>query len=571
MEEIKKKSHREHILERPNMYIGASNEVETEEYILSDSKIQKQTVKCIPGLLKIINEIIDNSVDIAIKTGFKGCNQVSVKMTDTEVIVEDNGPGISVTKNADNEYLPLVCWGYAMAGSNFDNDVNRVQTGMNGLGAYCTNVWSTEFTGISDDGNKRYTVKFKDNAETYKESVSESKGKGVTVKFKPDLKRFGISELNEVHKSLIFQRLLNLSLCFPEIQFKFNSKTVKTKNFRNYVELFSDSFEVFQGDHFSFAVIPSPTDEFQSFSYVNGLNIKDGGTHVDVIVNSIVGIMRESLCKKYKTLKPADIKNRLMLVGVFTNFKNPKFNSQTKEKLTNSVSEVNQYLGEIDYQSLAKKILKNKAITDPIVEVFKIKEELKNRQELKTLNKPKKIKDEHYLPATKESKYICILEGLSAQNGVVPAFGREEFAYYCLRGKPLNVWTASQSKFTANKELSTLYKILKSTGTEEDMPDGEYYRITVDGKEMIVNENDSVKISGKWIDVKELLRESETGSESSKEPNPKPLESPKPISKTKNAPKSPKEHSKVSEKVSKKAPKKPKKSKTKAIQDSLEF
>lgn len=567
MEEIKKKSHREHILERPNMYIGASNEVETEEYILSDNRIQKQTVKCIPGLLKIINEIIDNSVDIAIKTGFKGCNQVSVKMTDTEVIVEDNGPGISVTKNADNEYLPFVCWGYAMAGSNFDNDVNRVQTGMNGLGAYCTNVWSTEFTGISDDGNKRYTVKFKDNAETHKESISESKGKGVTVKFKPDLKRFGISELNEVHKSLIFQRLLNLSLCFPEIQFKFNSKTVKTKNFRNYVELFSDSFEVFQGDNFSFAVIPSPTDEFQSFSYVNGLNIRDGGTHVDVIVNSIVTIMRESLCKKYKTLKPADIKNRLMLVGVFTNFKNPKFNSQTKEKLTNSVSEVNQYLGEIDYQSLAKKILKNKAITDPIVEVFKIKEELKNRQELKTLNKPKKIKDEHYLPATKESKYICILEGLSAQNGVVPAFGREEFSYYCLRGKPLNVWTASQSKFTANKELSTLYKILKSTGTEEDMPDGEFYRITVDGKEMIVNENDSVKISGKWIDVKELLRETE-----------KPLESPKPILKTENAPKSPKEpkeHSKVSEKVSEKSSKpipKPKKSKPKkAIQDSLEF
>lgn len=569
MEEIKKKSHREHILERPNMYIGASNEVETEEYILSDSKIQKQTVKCIPGLLKIINEIIDNSVDIAIKTGFKGCNQVSVKMTETEVIVEDNGPGISVTKNADNEYLPLVCWGYAMAGSNFDNDVNRIQTGMNGLGAYCTNVWSIEFTGISDDGNKRYTVKFKDNAETYRESVSESKGKGVTVKFKPDLKRFGISELNEVHKSLIFQRLLNLSLCFPEIQFKFNSKTVKTKNFRNYVELFSDSFEVFQGDNYSFAVIPSPTDEFQSFSYVNGLNIRDGGTHVDVIVNSIVGIMRESLCKKYKTLKPADIKNRLMLVGVFTNFRNPKFNSQTKEKLTNSVSEVNQYLGEIDYQSLAKKILKNKAITDPIVEVFKIKEELKNRQELKTLNKPKKIKDEHYLPATKESKYICILEGLSAQNGVVPAFGREEFSYYCLRGKPLNVWTASQSKFTANKELSTLYKILKSTGTEEDMPDGEFYRISVDGKEMIVNENDSVKISGKWIDVKELLRESE-----------KPLESPKPISKAENAPKSSKEHSKVSEKVSEKsskpilkAPKSPKKSSKpkKAIQDSLEF
>ena len=415
MKEIyKKKTSREHILERPNMYIGASNVVEVEDYCLVNDKIQRTSVKCVPGLLKIINEIIDNSVDIAIKTNFEGCNSVSVKITDDTVVVEDNGPGIPVSKNPEGEYIPFVCWGYAMSGSNFDNDENRTHLGMNGVGSYCTNVWSTEFTGISDDSKNRYTVKFKNNALDYKETVSNSVSKGVTVKFKPDLKRFGIEKIDQTHKDLIYQRLLNLSISFPLIQFKFNNKAIKTKNFKSYVSSFADegSFEVFQGDNFSFAVIPSPSDEFQQFSYLNGLNIKDGGTHIDVIANNIVSLLRDSLSKKYKTIKPADIKNKLMIVGVFKNFANPKFNSQTKEKLTNSVSEVNQYFGDIDYQSLSKKILKNSNIISPIIEVFKIKEELKNRQELKTLNKAKKIKDEHYLPALKESKYIMVVEGL---------------------------------------------------------------------------------------------------------------------------------------------------------------
>ena len=396
------------------MYIGASNVVEVEDYCLVNDKIQRTNVKCVPGLLKIINEIIDNSVDIAIKTNFEGCNSVSVKITDDTVVVEDNGPGIPVSKNPEGEYIPFVCWGYAMSGSNFDNDENRTHLGMNGVGSYCTNVWSTEFTGISDDSKNRYTVKFKNNALDYKETVSNSVSKGVTVKFKPDLKRFGIEKIDQTHKDLVYQRLLNLSISFPLIQFKFNNKAIKTKNFKSYVSSFADegSFEVFQGDNFSFAVIPSPSDEFQQFSYLNGLNIKDGGTHIDVIANNIVSLLRDSLSKKYKTIKPADIKNKLMIVGVFKNFANPKFNSQTKEKLTNSVSEVNQYFGDIDYQSLSKKILKNSNIISPIIEVFKIKEELKNRQELKTLNKAKKIKDEHYLPALKESKYIFIVEGL---------------------------------------------------------------------------------------------------------------------------------------------------------------
>ena len=90
-------------------------------------------------------------------------------------------------------------------------------------------------------------------------------------------------------------------------------------------------------------------------------------------------------------------------------FPNPKFNSQSKEKITNSNAEMSDYFGEIDYDAISKRVLKNSTIIDPITEVYKIKEELKRRQEMKSLNTPKKIKNDKYLPAIGNSKYLLIV------------------------------------------------------------------------------------------------------------------------------------------------------------------
>ena len=348
MAEIKSLDSREHILLRPNMYIGAVDTQSFKEYING----QLTEVSYIPGLIKIINEIIDNSIDIAIKTDFKGCNEVSVKITDDYIEVTDNGPGIPVKKNDKGQYLPFVCWGSALSGSNFDNDAERKSIGMNGVGSYCTNVWSKKFTGISDDGLNRYEVTFKNNASTYNEVEKKSTGKGVIVKFYPDLERFKIDKIDEISQNIIYQRLINLNMCFPLIKFKFNGKKLTIKNFKDYVNNFSNYNIIYNDEKYSFAVIPSTTDEFQHFSYVNGLKIPEGGTHIDIISNNIVAKLREKLERKYKTIKPADIKNRLFVIAILKDFNNPKFNSQTKEKLTNSVGEVNAYLGDIDYEKI---------------------------------------------------------------------------------------------------------------------------------------------------------------------------------------------------------------------------
>jgi DNA gyrase/topoisomerase IV subunit B len=464
---IKKLSEREHILARPSMYIGGIDSTKTNEYIFDGNNVQYQEIEYVPGLIKVINEIIDNSVDVAIKTDFKSSNVISVKMTKDAVEVEDNGTGIPVKKSAEGHYLAELAWGHARAGSNFDDDENRTQIGMNGVGSFATNCFSTKFVGKTDDGEKSYQITFKDNASSFVEKEGPSSKSGVNVKFWPDLTRFGLQEIDETHMNVIKQRLINLSMSFPDIVFKFNGRKINVRSFKKYVELFSESSEIIETEDYKFAILPNHEDDFRQFSYVNGLKIPDGGTHIDYVVANLIRPLREKLAKKYKAIKPGDIKNKLMVIAFLKNVKNTKFNSQSKEKITNSITEISQFYGEIDFERLTQRIFKNKEIIDPITEVYRIREEMKRRQEMRGLDKSvKKIKSDKYLPSIGTKKYLLLVEGESALGGLSPVLGRKECGYYTLKGKPLNSYSAPQAKFTANKELSELYKIIKNENYE---------------------------------------------------------------------------------------------------------
>lgn len=95
----------------------------------------------------------------------------------------------------------------------------------------------------------------------------------------------------------------------------------------------------------------------------------------------------------------------------------------------------------------------------------------------------------------------------SALGGLLPSLGRKDKAYYMLKGKPLNAYNSPQSKFVQNKELSGLYQIIKNGVEYVDKQDGEYYEITLNGEQMIVNINDEVKIDNQWVSVKDLIKE----------------------------------------------------------------
>lgn len=471
--DIKMLDDRTHCLQRPQMYIGAVTATKTTDFVIEDGKVQSKEIEFVPGLIKIINEIIDNSIDAAIRANFKCGTNISVKITDKKVSIQDDGSGIPV-KQTDGKWMPFLAWGHLKAGSNFDDDENRTTIGTFGVGSACTNIFSKKFIGITCDGSKTFKVTFVNNAESAKFDVSDATNQGTTVEFEPDLARFGLTEIDETHRNIIFQRLQCLAIAYPEITFKYNNRTINFKSFKNFAALFGSSYEVFENDNIKIAVLPNNADDFKQFSYVNGLKISDGGTHIDAISNEIVGALREKLQRKYKGIKPGDIKNKLTLVVFVSNFPNAKFNSQTKEKLTNSTKEFNDF-AKIDY-SFVNKILKNNAIIEPITEIYKIKQEYEDRKALKSVTTKKKLKSEKYFRATGEPKYLCICEGFSAYGGISPVLGNSDISYYCLRGKPLNSWEISNQKMVQNREMGELYKILNEeqfkyvlTTTDQDL------------------------------------------------------------------------------------------------------
>ncbi|RMD47279.1 MAG: hypothetical protein D6834_01160, partial [Aquificota bacterium] len=229
--EIVKLSDREHVLKRPNMYIGGLEPIKEKDlfFDFQKQKFEYKEIEYVPGLLKIINEIIDNSIDEAIKTNFKYANKISVKINDNEIKVEDNGRGIS-TDIEKTTKLPqaVVAFTHAKSGSNFGNDDERKSIGMNGVGAFCTAVFSKKFKVETKNNKELCKISLKNNLNNvnFHKSKSRTKDTYTKISFEPDLERFKLKEIKEEYKSLVFQRLLMLSQVFPTINFKFNGKTI---------------------------------------------------------------------------------------------------------------------------------------------------------------------------------------------------------------------------------------------------------------------------------------------------------------------------------------------------------
>lgn len=467
------------ILRRPGMWAGSMQPIKQKMFIINKDGVEYKEVEYIPAFRKIIDEILDNSVDSLVKN-CKAKGKVKVIVDDDTICIEDNGNGIPVIKKdikdindsrmSDDEkkkisetYLPEIAWTRLFSGTNFKDSEDKTTVGSHGLGSKLTAIFSKKFVGISDDGKKICKVVAKDNLESVNSTVSDSKGEsGVKVKFTPDFARFGLTKVDDVYKELVYQRLMCLGITFPGIKFSFNGKNVNV-NDKTFLNLFSKNITFHVFDRGFIGVYPNEQDDFNFFTYVDGLALNRGGSHIDYIVDKVVTPIREKLVKKYKTIKPADIKNRLSMVVFLRDFPNLKFDSQTKETLTNLPSEITKYFGDsIDFESFSKKITKNEFIMDPIVETFKLKEEVKERVALKQAGKSKvKVDATKYIPPTGNSKrYFVIAEGFSAATGISQAIGRNGIGIYAGRGVPLNVWDCKTSDMLKNKEFSDITSLL---------------------------------------------------------------------------------------------------------------
>lgn len=456
---------REHILTRPAMYIGSIVMVEKDQWLYdpAEERMKYGPIKYVPALLKICDEIVDNSLDVAIDADFKGISTIKVTVTDDTIEVVDDGPGIPVAPPRDGDpkgrNCPEIAWTQMRSGTSFKE--NRKGPSANGVGSTCCNVFCKFFEGTSDDGKKRQTVTCTDNMENIKVSrASKSRGKsGVHVKMRPDLERFGLERIDENHKALIYQRLLNLAISYPKLNFHFNGKKISI-NRKKFSQMFSPEAVSASSDNATVVVFPNEYDEFRYYSYVNGLHCYRGGSQVDYVSSEICSRVRDRLIKKYKSIRPGDVKNKIGVVVFLTDFENAQFDAQTKESLSNSNGDIGRHLGgAIDFDAMAKQVLKTPSIVNPIVETFKIKEEMKARTELKASKKVKVRSDKYFLPVG-QKKYLFLVEGQSAGAGLLKTLGRQGKGYYCLRGLALNAWDSSIQKISANQEVKDVLNIL---------------------------------------------------------------------------------------------------------------
>jgi len=468
--EFKELTDREWLLLRPQNIIGSVQEIKQSGFVLKDEKFVYDDYYIVPGLLKIINEIIDNSVDVFIKTDGKFATKIDVTMTDFVVKVKDNGSGIPVEKSGDT-YIPAKAWGRPRAGTNFDDAKNVGSLGMNGIGSYATAVFSKEFIGTTCDGKNKLVVKFKNNLEQEEISTPvKCRLRGTSVEFKPDLDRFGLTKITEIYKNAIKQRLIHIAYSYEGITFKFNGEVIKSDP-KSYFSKFGEDVTLFKGENYSVAFLPNTTDDFRFFSYVNGLYASKGGTQIDYFLDRVIPAIRTKIARKYKDIKNGDIKNKLTMIVIFKGFREPKYDSQSKEMFTSSNPKITEHLGKIDFEKWGEILFKNKAIVNDIIEKYKFMEAYKEKKDLEKLRTVKKrIKSEKYFPPTKKRKYLMICEGASASGGLMPVLGRKEIGYYELKGKPLNAYDRSSQKFHANKELSELYKIIQNEGYEYIIP-----------------------------------------------------------------------------------------------------
>jgi len=415
---IVKLSDIEHVLLRPNMYLGSIRPIEVYGYLYNTtiSKFEYTKYSYIPSLIKCVNEVVDNAVDEYIRTNGKFSNKIDISIIDGVIKISDSGRGCptALAEGTDISQLELA-FTHAKAGSNF-NDEDRETIGTNGLGAFLVNVFSQWFKVTSHTATQLGVLSCENNLSKHTCKVTNHPAvrTGTTVEFLPDYKRFGIETIDELHINLVHQRLIHLAVSFPDIQFTFNDKPLKFQKTEKYLDAFADTYCYFEdpNDKFVIAVTPNATDDFKQCSFVNGLGMV-AGNHIDVINNEIISRLREHKVFKKYSITPGDIRNKIQLVVVMRKFPAMEFDSQSKERLTNAHSIIKQYFNTIDWDDLVKNIAKSEAIVDPILMSYRLKEELKNRLALKNMEKTdnKEVRCEKYYPSIGEKKYIMICEG----------------------------------------------------------------------------------------------------------------------------------------------------------------
>ena len=473
----------EAVRKRPGMYIGDTDDG--------------------TGLHHMVYEVVDNSIDEALG-GY--CKNISVNInSDGSITINDDGRGIPVDLHkGEKKSAAEVIMTQLHAGGKFDHDSYKVSGGLHGVGVSVVNALSEKLElTIERDGNK-YFIEFK-NGDSVRplKIIGKSKKSGTQIKFLPSKNIFSSTKFsfNIIQKRMRELAFLNKGLKISindltlkktkNVEFKFDGGILefidyldkdreKLKN-KNDNDLFKKPIFI-EGKKNNLEIECSlkwnATYSEDIYPYTNNIYQKDGGTHLLGFRSALTRVINkyateQNLLKKNKvSISGDDIKEGLTCV-VSIKIPDPKFSSQTKDKLVSSEVRniveniVNEKLSVwFDQNPSVAKIVLAKVVQAALARdvARKARENVRRKGALELTGLPGKLAD--CQNSKQEGTELFIVEGDSAGGSAKQGRNRENQAVLPLRGKILNTYTSlnGSKKNTNGNEIrtKTLAKLISS-------------------------------------------------------------------------------------------------------------
>jgi len=515
-----KMSDKEHILKKPDTYIGPieMTEAETFVYDSASSSIVQRTVHYIPGLYKLFDEGAVNSRDHFVrqeqairdaKSGALPVTCIEFEISDDGTIsITNDGNGIDVAQHPEHKlWIPEMIFGHLRTSTNYDeNKKEKIVGGKNGFGFKLVLIWSSwgRVETVDHIRGLKYIQEFKNNLDEIcppKITKCTTTKPYTKVSFRPDYARFGVEGLTPDMRALFEKRIYDIAaITDKSVKVKYNGALIPVKHFQQYIDLYigakGDTKRIYEAPdpRWEYVVSLAPNGEFQHVSFVNGIYTQKGGKHVEYIINQIVRKLTEYIKTKKKVdVKPTTIKEQLAIF-LRCDIDNPSFSSQSKDEMGTAVASFGSTCKVSDdfIEKLAKM-----GVMDAACALTEVKENKAAKKtdgsKTRTIRGIPKLIDANYAGTEKSAQCTIIFcEGDSAKAGIVSGLSRDDrniIGVYPMKGKMMNTRGEPVKKIADNNEITEIKQILGLEVGRKYTPDDVKYRLRY-GKVLFMTDQD---------------------------------------------------------------------------------